>query len=426
MEAFVVGFENLEKKILCSILDVEVCELTDFSWKLSNINIKNGGLGLGDKMKMRFTAFHTSVMNFLGEAAKLFGQPALESKWATEAQAIFALLDEWDPQRAIDYQGEEKCLEKLANCEKLQSYLSSFYEKFNYKELLDSVKDSDKRRTAWLVSNHDKPEDSSVSNVNGLWLETNPKSRLHRMPNQNFAAALTLRLFMKRNNYRPNSACKGCKNKIADDEGCHFATGCNGFGSKRKSVHDMVRDTIDVMLRCNGVRTIKEDRQAFRTPTGASMKIPDISVYDFSSKTIVLDMRLTSPVQVTGTAEFVGKPLEPGRAAKISYRQKAGQYKGVVEIASGEIRLIPIVAEISGRFHEEALVFFKSVLERNSKRTGIPFHILWRYWMSALSLTLQNGVGYAIHTGSNITGKDVSPMDVQHLKMSNITGLECR
>jgi hypothetical protein len=188
----------------------------------------------------------------------------------------------------------------------------------------------------------------------------------------------------------------------------------------------MVRDTIDVMLRCNGVRTMKEDRQAFRTPTGASMKIPDISVYDFSSKTIVLDMRLTSPVQVTGTAEFVGKPLEPGRAAKISYRQKAGQYKGVVEIASGEIRLIPIVAEISGRFHEEALVFFKSVLERNSKRTGIPFHILWRYWMSALSLTLQNGVGYAIHTGSNITGKDVSPMDVQHLKMSNITGLECR
>jgi hypothetical protein len=48
-------------------------------------------------------------------------------------------------------------------------------------------------------------------------------------------------------------------------------------------------------------------------------------------------MRLTSPVQVTGTAEFVGKPLEAGRAAKISYRQKAGQYKGVVEIASGEI-----------------------------------------------------------------------------------------
>ena len=65
----------------------------------------------------------------------------------------------------------------------------------------------------------------------------------------------------------------------------------------------MVRDQVDVMLRCNGLQTVKEDREAFRIPEGGKTKIPDITVFHVSSEsTVVLDVRLTSPVPLTGNA----------------------------------------------------------------------------------------------------------------------------
>jgi hypothetical protein len=417
IEPFVVGFENLEKKILCSLLDIEPNDLTDFSWRLSKISIKQGGLGLGDKLKMRFSAFHTSSLTFLEEAKRLFGGEAVaRTRWKEQSDELFAKLEVWDP--GTQYTGDAAALDKLHSIEKLQSFLSHFYEKFNYTELLDSVA-TDKRKTAWLVSNHDSIS-KKFDNPNGLWLEVNPKSRMHRISNKNFAAALNLRLFLRRRNYHLNAKC-GC-NKIVDNEGCHFITGCNN--TKRITLHNMVRDQVDVMLRCNGLQTVKEDREAFRIPEGGKTKIPDITVFHVSSEsTVVLDVRLTSPVPLTGNATFDGNPLTPGRAAQKALREKTREYKGINEIDQGEIRLVPIVAEISGRFHEDSLEFFYSVFAATQKARGIPLHTIWRYWMSALMVTLQNGIGFAIHHYSDKVNRDVAPIHRQHLAVSNIMGL---
>jgi len=257
------------------------------------------------------------------------------------------------------------------------------------------------QETAWI---------NSIRNPHsGLWLEMAPKSTHHTMNNSQFETAMTLRLFLPQKSIIPGTYCDCSKSRAItlDPQGIHLCTGCISQGT-RINTHNRVRDQIANILGYCGVYSLTEERDIFRAADPDNGSRPaDISA--FNLPTIpgkqLLDIRITSSIPPNNPSNFtLQQANSPDRAINRSFKDKERKYKDIS--SSLDLGFLPLVFEISGRMHPATEQLLQDCLQHASNSRHIPFSVLWKYWISALMVTLQRGLsdGIAIRT-FNIYGR---------------------
>jgi hypothetical protein len=267
--------------------------------------------------------------------------------------------------------------------------ISNLFREQNRSSVIDTI--TDVREVAWLVS---------LENTDaGLWLDIAPKTAMHKMNNQQFEIALTLRLFLPQKCLIGETMCN-CKKKL-DKEGIHFCSGCSYDGA-RINTHDRFRDQLERIIKYCGIHTKSEERGAFLSGDPACGKRPDISIFNLPNKSgkQILDVQITSPVPPNNPKEFTMKQAKiPLRAANLAHQTKVNNYKDIAP--SNNLGFQSIIFEITGRMHSSTQQFLTEILAHSSDRKAIVPERLWHYWISTLMITLQNGLADGIMKRAN-------------------------
>ena len=245
------------------------------------------------------------------------------------------------------------------------------------------------REIAWCESLQD--------NTAGLWLDCAPKSEMHKIANDEFRVALTLRLFLHQKCIIPGTMCDCRKGKSAiplDCNGIHLTTGCIKGGNSIHN-HDRVKDQTAKILSYCGLSTKVEEQNAFRVYDEDNGKRPDITIFnhpDHAGK-FFLDVRISSPVPANSGPLTIPQAKKKFRAGNKAFSEKVNSYKHALDQGLG---FLPIIFETTGQMHHETLPFLVTCLEQASRVRQIPFTVLWKYWMSTLMFTLQRSMAQGI------------------------------
>ena len=244
------------------------------------------------------------------------------------------------------------------------------------------------REIAWCESLQD--------NTAGLWLDCAPKSEMHKIANDEFRVALTLRLFLHQNCIIPGTMRDCRKGKSAIPLDCnqiHLTTGCIKGGNSIHN-HDRVKDQTAKILSYCGLSTKVEEQNAFRMYDEENGKRPDITIFnhpDHAGK-FFLDVHISSPVPANSGPLTIPQAKKKFRARNKAFSEKVNSYKHALDQGLGSK---PIIFETPGQMHHETVLFFITCLEQASRVRQIPFTVLWKYWIT-LMFTLQRSMAQGI------------------------------
>ena len=177
------------------------------------------------------------------------------------------------------------------------------------------------REIAWLKS--------LQNNTAGLWLDFAPKSEMHKIANDEFRAALTLRLFLHQKCIIPGTMCDCKKGKSAvplDCNGIHLTTCCIKGGN---SICNRVKDQTAKILSYCRLSTKVEEQNAFRAYDEDSGKKPDITIFnhpDHAGK-FFLNVRIRSPVPANSGPLTIPQAKKKFRAGNKAFSEKVNSYK---------------------------------------------------------------------------------------------------
>ena len=138
---------------------------------------------------------------------------------------------------------------------------------------------------------------------------------MHKIANDEFRVALTLRLFLHQKCIIPGTMCDCRKGKSAIPlhcNGIHLTTGCINGGNSIHN-HDRVEDQTAKILSYCGLKTKIEEQNAFRAYDEDNGKKPDFTVFnhpDHAGK-FFLDVRISNPVPA------ISSPLTIPQAKKL-------------------------------------------------------------------------------------------------------------
>jgi len=294
-------------------------------------------------------------------------------------------------QDAWTLQSLQDKVQELQDKETLQEHLIEPFHIKNKKNFKESLRDP--RQLAWFTSVSSKDA--------GIWLEIAPKTDMHRMSNPQFTVALRLRLFMPQKFIQEGTKCNcsaiANSTKYVDREGIHFCTGC-GFGYTRSRTHDLVRDQLCKTLRYCGVNIRVEERNAFRGSDPNNGTRPDLTAFNLAgtNQSHALDVRLTSPVPANGAVITLNTARKELTAADKAAQAKNKKY--AKSASDNNLGFKPIIFEITGAMHREARTLLKTNLMEAAKKKGIVFGVLWKYWVSALMMTMHRSLANGIMT----------------------------
>jgi hypothetical protein len=154
----------------------------------------------------------------------------------------------------------------------LQQYLSQILRESQREKVVSQFQDP--REVAWLESLRDP--------VAGLWLDFAPKTDMHRMANDHFRVAITLRLYLPQKCILPGTTCNCIKGKRAvqlDLQGIHLTTGCIKGGNSIHNHDRMKEQTVKILSYC-GLSTKLEETNAFRGHDENNGNRPDITIFN--------------------------------------------------------------------------------------------------------------------------------------------------
>ena len=377
-------------------------ELSEKHRRLASLGLADGGLGLG----LSNQTSHVAYLASMTECAKSI-QASLRSgtsMWLLDTKSIIEMKLSVEYVRSIEGQHADNnfSIEYLVGCledkklSSLQHHVSSRLQAHNKSVVSELLANPNEK--AWFTS--------LQSQEAGMWLDVSPKSSLHKMTNEQFAIALTLRMYLPQKCILPGMKCNCSGNRgkhaVIDVYGIHFCTGCSLQGV-RITTHNKVRDRVGMILNYCGVFTVTEERDAFRGDDPTNGKRPDLSAFNLPKLAgkQALDIQITSPIPSGSGHDSLsesqaGKPL---RAATKAFQKKQSVYQKICD--NNAIGFLPIIFESTGRLHPTTEDLLKNSLQKAAEVRQVEFSRLWKFWMSSLMMLLQSSLAEGIWVRSN-------------------------
>jgi hypothetical protein len=392
--SLVPRFTQQKKEILINILGRN--EIDDKNWALSQLHCQDSGLGLAFSEQTSHAAYIASVVETL-KVKKIFGiqwhqdkmLPNIKMTQDIKNSVEFIRLFSRDISLPVIMREFYDAAKSQGNT--LQHGISSLFREINRSKVLKLF--HSRREQAWLESTNDLNA--------SLWLDIAPKSSMHKMTSAQFEAALNLRLFLPQNCILPGSKCN-C-GKIVDSEAIHFTTGCN-YDGVRIDTHNRIRDLVGQILNYSGSFTKSEEKGVFQAEEPDCNNRPDLTVFNLPGYVgkYLLDIQITSPVP-SGSATTKLSATQSKKALRAANNAaKVKKKKYDVLCSSSGLGFLPIIFETTGRMNESTNSFFSVLIKKASEVKGIPFTVLWRYWISAvgsiLAKSLADGISKRAYT----------------------------
>jgi hypothetical protein len=414
------GFTDLKRMVLCSILGRN--DLEEKFYELAELHIHDSGIGLFSSSQTSHAAYVASMVESYEEMECWLNTPSpLLSEDLPMIDDMKVSLQQFtDLDADITFTSLlDESKKPVVNGETLQHQLSTVFRASNRERVVGLFQEP--REIAWM--------ESLRSPEAGLWLEFAPKTSMHRMTDQQFQVALTLRLFLPQKCIRPNTLCTCRKGPSAiplDAQGVHLCTGCNQQGTRINS-HDRVRDQIVTILSYCGVSTKTEERNCFRAQDPDNEMRADISAFNLPDHggTVLLDVRLTSPVPANDGPLTRRAAARRFRAGELSFKEKRRTYQALAERSN--LGFEAIVFEITGQMHESTRLLLDSCLRQAARIRNAPFKVLWHYWISTLMFTLQRNMADGIlQRSADIYGRkfkefyETSPETIEGFEYLNV------
>ena len=377
----ITHFSTLKREILSNIVG---SPLDDITWNIAQLPVSESGLGLLDPLKAApcayaasFSESYTALVTLQSEFFGNIHLPCYEN-FISSVESI-SMVDPTITTESIFTIVREKQIKHI------QHHLFEIFTKNSASELINSL--SSNRAKIW----HHGLQNS----VGGLWLDSAPKTDMHKMSPAVFCKAIRLRLFMPMNESLNGLKCpcgNGRKNnRKVDPQGLHFITGCNLKGV-RHFIHDSLTQQISTIMKTCGIHTSLEGVGIFGVNNNLR---PDITARNYPKATqpVAFDVRVTSAVPANTlevTNQLGNDPQTPQRALQANWNQKMAKYSQLAR--ANNIGFKPIIFDITGRMHPDTEAILKQCIEEAARLKNIPFSRLWHYWISSLQITLQRSV----------------------------------
>ena len=401
-EYFANAFAELQKKVLCSLLNPDHMNLYDPSdieeilWLQCNLTISLGGLGLGFIYETRFAAYVASLTESLVHMSSIFPEIIKEidddndevncqpyKQAIGNLQIYNAELDSKSIRLLMEQLAKPREKDEAEEDITLQQCLFKHHKLQKQSMLMESLQ-SDKLALQWYRS--------LTNTTAGAWLNQTPKHPSMLIPSHQFNICLLLRLHQPIPLCPPNSSCD-CKNHPKlDVYGKHLAVGCN-MDNRRSNSHNMVQRELYQCIRHNGFYATMEDRIYHDSLGKIRVLRTDIAVINApeSKATIThYDLRLSYPNQ----KEANSLETDDSAAMEAAQAEKRAKYLQTCNQQDAEFR--PLIIGIPGNMDKETLSLINLVTERYSIALGIKHAIVKRYWITRISCTLQRAIASAI------------------------------
>jgi hypothetical protein len=402
-QEFAVKFEEIKLKILLSILGMEARDLSVLQYKIAQLSIKEGGLGLLNHALVGKAAYVASIVSFhqkyqrvlLGNVnLTLIPQGSVVGQFILFSKS-FCGIDKLCPSvyELLDLKGT-----KLKT---LQGSLTEWLHQSDVETIHNSVKAESLHWFKW-IRNLTKGDGAC-----GKWLETLPTYEKFRMTSIPYRICLRYRMFLPTVNFSNGSRCI-CKERPAlDPYGHHLASGCFIGGHGSNTHYNLVRE-VNSILHYGGHATKKEEKHLFvdtvpEHPLSEEKQRglrPDISVFNYNGfgNKLCLDVTITATLKyhVNGLPRDLSIPesTQIGKQADIAYKKKMDKYDEVCK--ANRLGFLPIVFESNGFLHRKSVDFFHQVAENCAVDKGIPTEAIFNYFLKGLSFSLQKSIAHSI------------------------------
>jgi hypothetical protein len=414
----VARFNRFKKRIFCSMIDIEVEELKENTWKQFELNISDGGMGVKNLEDIRLSAFMASFTSFYKNESNrellhlydfIMGSGLyndLRSNYITQfcdCYQEFSNIDavKFPPELSMDGS-------LLVTKEPLQAFLTGVLYDRRRQNFLDSLENpDDKFLLAWIISLTDPDA--------ARWMTVSPKSDMFRFTDVVYKILLRFRFYLIQPIIREGSRCTCKSASYLDLLGHHLVSGC-GSGGFRTRLHDAVAQEWVAIIKYCGYHTLWEEVQCFSEcemdyHTG---RRPDISVLNPDKVKgqvrengfgkLIMDVQLTNPIPgslkgIPSQGLTINNAKKKARAANASFDDKVRKYGDIS--ARNSLEFLPIIFETTGSMEERARDYVKSIAYKASKDKKIKEDILYAYMMNRISCTLQRNLANSIICRAN-------------------------
>ena len=400
---FAAKFEEIKMKILFSILGMEANNLPALYYKVAQLSIKEGGLGLLNHSLVGKAAYVASLVSFHQQYRRiLLGNVNLALIPQESVVGQFILLSKL-------FCGSDKLCpsvyelleSKATKVKSLQGSFTEWLHQSDVESIHNSVKVESLHWFKW-VRNLTKGDGAC-----GKWLEALPTYEKFRMTAIPYRICLRYRMYLPTINFSNGSRCICKERPVLDPYGHHLASGCFIGGHGSNTHYNLVRE-VNNILHYGGHATKKEEKHLFVDtlpdhPLSDDKQRglrPDISVLNYNGfgNKLCLDVTVTASLRyhVNGTPRELSIPesAQIGKQADIAFKKKMDKYDPICK--ANRLGFLPIVFESNGFLHRKSVDFFHQVAENCAVDKGISTEIIFNYFLKGLSFSLQKSIAHSI------------------------------
>ena len=405
-QEFANKFECLKIKILCSILGFDSTnDLSDMHYKIAQLSIKEGGLGLQDHWLVGKAAFLASVISFHQKFRKVLTVDAnlaviSEGSFLGKFISLSKLFCGTDTSKfcvslfdLLDTQ--------ITNTKTLQGILTEYLHKLSIGQIRSEIKAQSPQWYKWFHSL------TRGDGACGKWLESLPTYEKFRMSSIPYRICLRYRMYLPTINFAHGSKCICKEHPVLDPYGHHLASGCFIGGHGSNTHYSLVRE-INNILHYGGHATKKEEKNIF-VDTIPNYVLSDdkqrglrtdISVLDYNGfgNKLCIDVTVTATLKYHNNGASQVIPAADidriGKQADIAYQKKIAKYDELCKL--NRFGFLPVVFESNGFLHAESVTFLHQLANNCAADKGIPTDAIFNYFLKGLSFSLQKSIATSI------------------------------
>ena len=382
---------------------MEACDLSVLQFKVAQLSIKEGGIGLLNHSLVGKAAYVASIVSFhqkylrvlLGNAnLSLIPQGSVVGQFLLYSKS-FCGTDKLCPSvyELLDLKGTK--------IKSLQGTLTDWLHQSDVETIHNSVKAESMHWFKWVRSL------TKGDGACGKWLEALPTYEKFRMTAIPYRICLRYRMYLPTVNFSNGSHCICKERPVLDAYGHHLASGCFIGGHGSNTHYNLVRE-VNNILHYGGHATKKEEKHLFVDtlpdhPLSDDKQRglrPDISVLNYNGfgNKLCLDVTVTASLRyhVNGTPRELSIPEsnQIGKQADIAFKKKMEKYDAICK--ANRLGFLPIVFESNGFLHRKSVDFFHQVAENCAVDKGISTEIIFNYFLKGLSFSLQKSIAHSI------------------------------
>ena len=429
--------------------------LSDITWQQLQLNIQDGGIGLGVTDHMRFVSYLSS---FIHCSSSIFSHhsritpafsfdnlitnhsPALYDDFCQQlttipppdaASSTLIAIRAWQLRYHDTFihssQQQPNILHSIYYCmhhinnsnltiptlfnvsnttnKKLQHELSTFMYTQFFTKFMQSVSLSNNLGFIAHIGSIQN-EDS------GRWITLSPKFPAYTITSSDFRVSLLRRCYLAQPSITQGLHCDCSRHPLLDIQGRHFTTGCNK-GSHRIECHDQLKTTINSICRYSGCSTRVEERNCFANLNADNEdgdgRRPDLTVSNFknaANQDVLLDISVTQSYPgsqrcslPTSFSRTQANSVKDNHSeANQAYQKKINKYSAVAQ--RNNYLFQPIIFEANGYIHPQSLQCIKDLATLSSTRFNRSASAVLSYFRNQLSVTLNISLAKSIQRRS--------------------------